>query len=112
MSTKKQEYVIHPSEKKQTVIFQIFSNLTNIKNNNIKNNIKNTWKGIKSLNTIKNISTSIPRTLNHNDKTVSNPVKTANIFNNQFVSVAEKTRANVNYSNWNPNKSVDPNSIN
>ena len=32
------------------------------------NNIKNTWKGIESLITLKDISTSVPRTLNHNNK--------------------------------------------
>ena len=62
------------------------------------NNIKNTWKGIKSLITLKDISTSVPRTLKHNNKTVTNPVEIANIFNKHFVSVAEKTRVNVNYS--------------
>ena len=62
------------------------------------NNIKNTWKEIKSLISLKNISTSVPRTLNHNNKTVTNPFEIANIFNNHFASVAQKTRANVNYS--------------
>ena len=48
--------------------------------------------------TLEDISTSVPSTLNHNNKTVTNPVEIVNILNNQFVSVAEKTRANVNYS--------------
>ena len=61
------------------------------------NNIKNTWKEIKSLISLKDISTSVPRTLNHNNKTVTNPFEIANIFNNHFASVAQKTRANVNY---------------
>ena len=38
------------------------------------NNIKSTWKGIKSIITLKYISTSVPRTLNHNNKTVTTPV--------------------------------------
>ena len=62
------------------------------------NNIKSTWKGIKPLITLKDISTSILRTLNHNNKTVINPVEIAIIFNKHFVSIAEKARANVNYS--------------
>ena len=57
------------------------------------NNIKNTWKRIKSIITLKAISTSVPRTLNHNNKTLTNSVEIANIFNNHFVSVAEKARA-------------------
>ena len=62
------------------------------------NNIKNTWKGIKSLITLKDISTTVPRALIHNNKTVINPVEVANIFNKHLVSIAEKTRASVIYS--------------
>ena len=61
------------------------------------NNIKNTWKRIKSLIILKDISSSVPRTLNHENKTATNPVEIANIFNNHFVTAAEKTMANVNY---------------
>ena len=53
----------------------------------------------KIINYIKDISISVPKTLNHNTKTVINHVETANIFNNRFASVAEKIRANENYSN-------------
>ena len=60
------------------------------------NNIKNTWKGIKSLITLKDISTSVPTT--NNNKTVTNPVEIANIFNKYFGSVAETTKVNVIYS--------------
>ena len=59
------------------------------------NNIKNTCKGIKSLISLKDISTSVPRTLKHNNKTVTNPLKITNSFNKDFVSFAKKTRANV-----------------
>ena len=76
------------------------------------NNIKNTWKGIKSLITLKDISTSVPRTLKHNNKTVTNPVEIANIFNKHFVSVAEKTRANVNYSHKHFSEYMENNSSN
>ena len=38
------------------------------------------------------------RTLNQNDKTVTNLVEIANTFNDHFASAAEKTRANVIYS--------------
>ena len=62
------------------------------------NNIRNTWKGIKSLIKLKDISTSVPRTLNHNNSTVTNLVKIVNILNNHLASVAKKARANVNYS--------------
>ena len=38
------------------------------------NKIKNTWKGIKLLITLKDLSTSVPRTLKHNNETGTNPV--------------------------------------
>ena len=76
------------------------------------NNIKNTWKGIKSLITLKDISTSVPRTLKHNNKTVTNPVEIAEIFNKHFVSVAEKTRANANYSHKHFSEYLENNSSN
>ena len=76
------------------------------------NNMKNTRKGIKSLITLKDISTSVPRTLKHNNKTVTNPVEIANIFNKHFVSVAEKTRANVNYSHKHFSGYMENNSMN
>ena len=52
-------------------------------------NIKNTLKGITSLITLKDISTSVSMTLNHHNKTVTNPAEFANNFNKYFVSVAE-----------------------
>ena len=67
------------------------------------NNIKNTWKGIKSLFTLKDISISVPRTLNHHNSTDANPVEIANIFNN-FASVTEKAKANANYQHKNASK--------
>ena len=81
-------------------------------NESNRNNIKNTWKGITSLITLKDISTTVPRTLNHNNKTVTNPVEIANIFNKHFVSVAEKTRAYVNYSHKDFSESIEINSSN
>ena len=42
----------------------------------------------KVINCIKNISISVPRTLNHDNKTVTNPVEIPNTFNNHFFSVA------------------------
>ena len=36
-------------------------------------------------------------TLNHNNKTSTNPVEIAKIFSYHFASVAQKTKANVNY---------------
>ena len=56
------------------------------------NNIKNTWKGMKSTITIKNTSSDFPKCLSSNDSTTTNQVGIPNIFNNYFVSIAEKTK--------------------
>ena len=75
------------------------------------NNIKNTWKRIKSLITLNCISTSVPMTLNHNNETATNSVEIAKIFNNHFAFVAEKTRTNVNYSQKHFSEYIENNSI-
>ena len=62
---------------------------------------------MKSLSTLRDFSASVPRVLNHNNSTVTNSVEIANIFNNHFTSVAEKTRANVNYSHKHFSESIE-----
>ena len=62
------------------------------------NNIKNTWKEIKSVITIKNLSSDIPKSLSSNGYTITNQVKTSNIFNNYFATTAEETKENINPS--------------
>ena len=57
------------------------------------NNIKNTWKGIKSLISRKTIASSVPTVLSlDNGDTVINPKDIANTFNNYFASIAETTK--------------------
>ena len=55
--------------------------------------IKNTWKGIKSLVSLKTVASNIPTVLSlgHGD-TVTNPCDIANTFNNYFASIAENTK--------------------
>ena len=62
------------------------------------NNIKNTWKRIKSIITIKNLSSDIPKSLSCNGSTITNKVETSNIFNNYFTTIAEKAKENINPS--------------
>ena len=62
------------------------------------NNIKNTWKGIKSIIAIKNPSSDIPKSLSYNGSTITNKVEILNIFKNYFATVAEKTKGNINAS--------------
>ena len=62
------------------------------------NSIKNTWKGIKSILNIKNISAPFHKTLTVNGTTISNAMEISNIFNNYFSSIASKTKLNVSFS--------------
>ena len=59
-------------------------------------NIKNTWKGIKSLISLKAVTPSIPtvHSLDTGD-TITNPFDIANTFNNYFVSIAETTKKSI-----------------
>ena len=61
------------------------------------NNIKNTWKGIKSVITIRNTS-DFAKCLSSNVSTFTNQLQISNIFNNYFASIAEKTKISINYS--------------
>ena len=59
------------------------------------NNIKNTWKGIKSLISLKTVASNVPTVLSlDNGNTITNPYDIANTFNNYFASIAETTKKN------------------
>ena len=62
------------------------------------NSIKNTWKGLKSILNIRNISAEIPKTLSVDGTTISNPMEISNIFNIYFSSIATKTKLNISFS--------------
>ena len=63
------------------------------------NNIKNTWKGIKSLISLKTKASSVPTVLSReNEDTITSPYDIANTFNNYFASVAETTKGSIKYS--------------
>ena len=64
---------------------------------NIKN-LKNTWKGIKSIISLKNSTSSSFSLLNFNELT-SDPLKIANVFNNYFSSIGEKAQSKIRFSN-------------
>ena len=62
------------------------------------NSIKNTWKGLKSILNIKNISAEIPNTpVPLGGTTIYSPMEISNIFNNYFSSVATKTKLNISF---------------
>ena len=53
-------------------------------------NIKNTWKGIKSLISLKTVASRVPTVLSLNNRdNITNPYDIANTFNNYFASIAE-----------------------
>ena len=57
------------------------------------NNIKNIWKGIKSLISLKTVASSVATVLSlDNGDTITNPYDIANTFNNYFASIAETTK--------------------
>ena len=59
----------------------------------IWSNIKNTWKGIKSLISLKIVASNVPTALSiDNGDTITNPYDIANTFNNYFTSIAETTK--------------------
>ena len=68
------------------------------------NNIKNTWKGIKSLISLKNVASNVPTILSlDNGNTITNSYDIANTFNNYFASIAETTKKNTHTQNVNIN---------
>ena len=62
------------------------------------NNAKIIWKGIKSIITLKDITSSMPRTTSQGENLITNPYDIANIFNNYFSSVADTAKENIKYS--------------
>ena len=62
------------------------------------NNIRNTWKGIKTIISIKNITTTIPHLIEFNNRTITDPTTMSNVFNNYFTSIAEKAKSNIRFS--------------
>ena len=62
-------------------------------------NIKNTWKGIKSLISLKTVASHVPTVLSlDNGDTITNPYDIANTFNNYFASIAETMKKSLKYS--------------
>ena len=54
--------------------------------------------GIKTIVSIKNITTTIPHTIEFNNKTITDPTDMSNVFNNYFTSIAEKTKSHIKFS--------------
>ena len=63
---------------------------------NLKN-IKNTWKEIKIITSMRNSSSITPTLVPFQNITIGYPVKIAIIFNNFFSTIGEKTLARIKY---------------
>ena len=64
-------------------------------NNFFKNNLnglKNRWIRIRSLISKNKSATSVPSTLSQNDKSITDPIKIQNPFNNFFNTIAAKIK--------------------
>ena len=61
-------------------------------------NNRNTWKRIKTIISIKNITTTIPHSIEFNNRTITDPTTMSNVFNSYFTSIAEKTKPNIKFS--------------
>ena len=46
---------------------------------------------------MKNVISTVPRTLSHGENTITNPCEIANVFNNYFASVADTAKQNIKH---------------
>ena len=60
-------------------------------------NIKNTWKGIKSIISMRSSSSITPTLLTFPNETLDNPKRIANIFYNYLSTIGKKTQAKIKY---------------
>ena len=47
---------------------------------------------------MKNVISSVPKTISHGENTITYPCETTNVFKNYFASVADTAKENINYS--------------
>ena len=77
-------------KKKDPILKEEFH--TNYKKYRNWNNIKNTWKGNKSLISLKTVASNVPTVLPlDNGDTITNLYDIANTFNNYFASIYTET---------------------
>ena len=66
---------------------------------NLNKNIKNTWKDIKSIISLKCKDSDIPKIIKDKDTFLSAPKDIANLFNKSFCSVAPNIQSKINFAN-------------
>ena len=62
------------------------------------NNIKNTWKGIKSIIAMNDKNNEVPKIIKSNESYLTDPLDIANTFNDFFSSVASKIQSKISFS--------------
>ena len=62
-------------------------------------NLENTWKGIKSIISLKTSTSSSPNLLNLRNELTNDSLKIANVFSNYFSSIGEKIQSKTRFSN-------------
>ena len=58
-------------------------------------NIKNTWKSIKSIISMRSSSSTTPTSLTFQNETIDNPKRIVNTFNNYFSAIGKRTQARI-----------------
>ena len=61
-------------------------------------NLKNTWKGIKSIISMKSFSSNSPILLTYQNDNIDNSERIANISNNYFRTIGEDTSKNKTFT--------------
>ena len=61
------------------------------------NNIKNIWKGIKTVILITNITTILPHSIEFNNRIIRDPAAMSNVFNNCFTFIAKEANSNIKF---------------
>ena len=72
------------------------------------NDLKSTWKGIKNLISLKELSNVAPSTILGNGRSLTESQDIANVFNKYFVNVATDIQSSIRYSKNNFNDFLSP----
>jgi len=63
--------------------------------NKNSDNLKATWKGIRNIINLKSKSESSPKSITHNNVTMTDPVDISNAFNDYFTSIGKSVQSNI-----------------
>ena len=78
-------YDLPPEKIKQKKLHSIFESN--------RNNLQNTWDGIKIEISLQSFASNFPQILSYDDTTIISPTETENEFNNYFSTVVEESKS-------------------